>query len=106
MARTYYFTNSGEPFSPNAETGDDAVSKGNAIKVDNVPDGIEAWRLSIDPSNSALTVFGGADADEAAALQAKVDADQADALAMKDIANDLVKAQLAADKKLKDAGLA
>ena len=71
MARTYYFTNAGEPFSDNAETGDDAVSKGNAIKVDDVPDNIESWRLSINPETSELTIVGGAGADEAAALAAK-----------------------------------
>lgn len=106
MARTYYFTLAGEPFSPNAETGDDAVAKGNAIKVDDVPDGIEAWRLSINPETKELTIVGGADGDEAAALAVKEQAgiDQAAADAAK--ADDLNKAAVVEAKRLSDAGLA
>ena len=105
MARTYYFTNNGEPFSPNAETGDDAVSKGNAIKIDNVPDGIEAWRLSINPETKVLTVFGGADADEATALAAKEQAGVDEEAANKTKAEDLNKVKIADAKRLSDAGL-
>ena len=67
----YYFTLKGEPFTGNTTTGDDAVAKGNAIKVDNVPDGIESWRLSIDPATLAVTVYGGVEKDEAAAQAQK-----------------------------------
>lgn len=85
----YYFTLKGEPFTANTVTGDDAVAKGNAIKVDNVPDGIESWRLSIDPATKAVTVFGGVEKDEAAAQAQKEEerialaAEQAAALAAK-----------------------
>jgi len=67
----YYFTLKGEPFTGNTVTGEDAVAKGNAIKIDNVPDGIESWRLSIDPATRAVTVFGGVERDEAAAQALK-----------------------------------
>lgn len=67
----YYFTLKGEPFTGNTVSGDDAVTKGVAIKVDNVPDGIESWRLSIDPATKAVTVFGGVEKDEAAAQAQK-----------------------------------
>ena len=106
MARTYYFTLNGEPFSENAETGDDAVSKANAIKVDNVPDGIESWRLSINPETKELTVFGGADADEATAQTAKEQAGVDEEAANKTKADTLLEAKLAEQKRLKDAGLA
>ena len=106
MARTYYFTLAGEPFSPNAETGDDAVSKGQAIKVDDVPDGIEAWRLSINPATKELTIVGGADADEAAALAVKEQAGIDEAAADAAKADDLNKAAVAEAKRLSDAGLA
>ena len=106
MARTYYFTNNGEPFSANAETGDDAVSKGNAIKIDNVPDGIEAWRLSIDPETKVLTVFAGEGADEAAAQSAKEQAGVDEEAANKTKADELNKAKIAEAKRLSDAGLA
>ena len=106
MARTYYFTNNGEPFSPNAETGDDAVSKGNAIKIDNVPDGIEAWRLSINPETKELTVFAGEGADEATAQAAKEQAVSDQVEADKTKADDLNKAKIAEAKRLSDAGLA
>jgi len=36
-----------------------------------VPDGIESWRLSIDPATRAVTVFGGVERDEAAAQALK-----------------------------------
>lgn len=105
MARTYYFTMAGEPFSPNAETGDDAVAKGNAIKVDDVPDGIEAWRMSINPETKELTIVGGADGDEAAALAAKEQAGVDEAAANATKADDLNKAKVAEAKRLSDAGL-
>ena len=106
MARTYYFTMAGEPFSPNAETGDDAVAKGNAIKVDDVPDNIEAWRMSINPDTKELTIVGGAGGDEAAALTAKEQAQTDEDAAEKTKSDDLNKAKIAEAKRLSDAGLA
>ena len=47
MAHRYYFNNDGEPVTGLSVSGDELVSKGAAIKAD-VPDGIEAWRLSYD----------------------------------------------------------
>ena len=106
MARTYYFTLAGEPFSPNAETGDDAVAKGNAIKVDDVPDGIEAWRMSINPATKELTIVGGADGDEAAADAERETKANDEAVVLAKKAEDLLKAEVAETKRLQDAGLA
>ena len=47
MAHRYYFNNDGEPVTGLSVSGDELVLKGAAIKAD-VPDGIEAWRLSYD----------------------------------------------------------
>ena len=51
----YYFNNKGEPFTANAETGDDAVAKGQAVKKTGIAD-VEAWRLSLD-SDGNVVVF-------------------------------------------------
>ena len=47
MEHRYYFNNDGEPVTGLSVSGDELVLKGAAIKAD-VPDGIEAWRLSYD----------------------------------------------------------
>ncbi len=54
----YYFNNKGEPFTANAVTGEDAVTKGDAVKKTGIAD-VEAWRLSLD-SDGNVVVFGGA----------------------------------------------
>tara|TARA_Y100000389_G_C17447718_1_gene512650 strand:+ start:244 stop:519 length:276 start_codon:yes stop_codon:yes gene_type:complete len=55
----YYFTNNGEPFTGNAETGDDAVAKGNAVKKTGIADGTESWRLSLDGSGNVVIFADG-----------------------------------------------
>ena len=54
----YYFTIDGQPFTGAADTGDDAVAKGQAVKKTGIAD-VEAWRLSLD-SDGNVVVFGGA----------------------------------------------
>ena len=46
MATYYFKIGTGEPFSANAVTGDEAVSKGEAVKSTNAPDGVESWRMT------------------------------------------------------------
>ena len=38
MATMYFCTETGNPFSANAVTGDDGVARGQAIKATNAPD--------------------------------------------------------------------
>jgi len=51
----YYFTNGGEPATPFALSGDQMVEQGTGIKAE-VPEGIESWRLSLDPDTNAVNV--------------------------------------------------
>ena len=71
MAHRYYFNNDGEPVTPLSVSGDELVSKGAAIKAD-VPDGIEAWRLSYDTVAKKVVVLyeGLSEADAVAKLLA------------------------------------
>ena len=55
----YYFTLTGEPFTANAVTGDDAVAKGQAVKKTGITDGIEPWRLSLDGSGNVVVYADG-----------------------------------------------
>ncbi len=77
----YYFTNNGEPFTGNAETGDDAVAKGNAVKKTGIADGTESWRLSLDGSGNVVIFADGksetdAQTDKETARTAEVAANQ------------------------------
>ena len=56
MATMYFKVVTGEPFTRNEVTGDDAVAKGHAIKVDNAPEGIESWRMSYNFGTSSVDV--------------------------------------------------
>jgi len=67
----YYFNNNGEPFTANAETGDDAVAKGEAVKKTGIAD-VESWRLSLD-SDGNVVVFGGAKNETDAQAQQEAD---------------------------------
>ena len=51
----YYFNNAGEPYTPHAITGDEAVAQDMAIKSE-VPEDIESWRLSLDTDTNLVTV--------------------------------------------------
>ena len=70
MAHRYYFNNDGEPVTGLSVSGDELVLKGAAIKAD-VPDGIEAWRLSYDTAAKAVVVYAEGQ-DEAGAIAQKV----------------------------------
>jgi len=69
MAHRYYFNNDGEPVTPLSVSGDELVSKGIGIKAD-VPDGIEAWRLSYDTVAKKVVVrYEGLSEEDAVAKQ-------------------------------------
>ena len=67
----YYFTIDGEPFTGAADTGDDAVAKGDAVKKTGIAD-VESWRLSLD-SNGDVVVFGGSKNETDAQAQQETD---------------------------------
>ena len=73
MATYYFKVGSGEPFTANAVTGEDAVAKGIAVKATNAPDNTEAWRMKYNFSTNAVDVY--ADGQDEAGAQAQKDAD-------------------------------
>ena len=65
----YYFTSAGEPYTSFANTGDEAVAQGLAIKSD-VPEGIECWRLSLNTeTNEVIVAYEGMSEEDAVAQQ-------------------------------------
>ena len=73
MATYYFKIGTGEPFSANAVTGDEAVSKGEAVKSTNAPDGVESWRMKYNFSTNAVDVY--ADGKDESAAQAQRDSE-------------------------------
>ena len=68
----YYFNNAGEPYTPFANTGDEAVAQGMGIKSE-VPEDIESWRLSLDPDTNVVTVAYEGMSEEDAHVQKLID---------------------------------
>ncbi len=99
---TYYFLNTGEPFTDKAGAGDEAVSSGRAVKRTDVPDGVESWRLSWN--GSAVVVYAEGK-DEAGAIAQKATEDEDLAVANKAKQDEMVKAEVVKTKKLKEDGL-
>ena len=56
MATMYFCTETGNPFSANAVTGDDGVARGQAIKATNAPDNIAEWRMTYNFGTSSVDV--------------------------------------------------
>ena len=72
--RNYYFNLfDGSPLTPNEDAGDEQVAQGRAVKVADVPDDVETWRLSYDTSAKKLVVAY--EGDSEADAQTKKDAD-------------------------------
>ena len=71
MATMYFKTVTGEPFTANAVTGEDGVSKGHCVKVTDAPDDIAEWRMKYNFGTNAVDVYGttGITDDEAVAKQ-------------------------------------
>ena len=102
MATYYFNVHDGSAFTDKAGAGDEAVSAGRAIKRDDVPDGVESWRLSWN--GSAVVVYAEGKDDAGAVAQAlKDNEDEAAANLVKE--QDIIKAQVAHTKKLKEDGL-
>ena len=74
----YFKVVTGEPFTSNQVSGDDAVSKGHAVKIDNAPDNIAEWRMTYNFGTSSVDVYAGVDKTDAEAVQAQLDANAAE----------------------------
>ena len=73
MATMYFCTGTGNPYSANAVTGEDGVSKGVAVKATNAPDNIAEWRMTYNFSTNSVDVYGGLDkTDDEATQQQKM----------------------------------
>ena len=83
MATYYFKVGTGEPFTANAVTGDDAVAKGVAVKATNAPDATEAWRMKYNFSTNSVDVQFDGD-DEATAQTKKLAAHDAESTADKE----------------------
>ena len=76
MATYYFKVGTGEPFTDKTDAGDDAVSKGVAVKADNAPASVEAWRMKYNFSTNSVDVYAegknndDAQADKKAAIEA------------------------------------
>ena len=80
MATMYFKTETGEPFTANAVTGEDGVAKGHCVKVTDAPDNIAEWRMKYNFSTNSVDVYeDGKTNDEAVA--AKLAASEAEAKA-------------------------
>ena len=102
MATYYFNVHDGSAFTDKAAAGDEAVSAGRAIKRDDAPDGVEPWRLSWNGSAVVCYAEGKTEA-EAVAQKLKDGEDEAAANLVKE--QDIIKAQVAHTKKLKEDGL-
>ena len=69
----YFCTGTGNPFSANAVTGEDGVSKGVAVKATNAPDNIAEWRMTYNFSTNSVDVYGGTDKTDDEATQQQKD---------------------------------
>jgi len=80
MATYYFKVGTGEPFTDNTITGDDAVSKGEAVKTTSAPASVESWRMTYNFTTNSVDVYeDGKTNDEAVA--AKLAASEAEAKA-------------------------
>ena len=73
MATMYFCTETGDPFSANAVTGDDGVARGQAIKATNAPDNIAEWRMTYNFETNSVDVYGGTDKTDDEATQQQKD---------------------------------
>ena len=74
----YFKVVTGEPFTRNEVTGDDAVSKGHAVKITDAPDNIADWRMTYNFGTSSVDVYAGVDKTDEEAVQAQLDANAAE----------------------------
>ena len=79
----YFKTGTGEPFTANAVTGEDAVARGVAVKVTNAPDNIAEWRMKYNFGTSSVDVYAGVDKTDDEAVQQQLDDNAAEVAAVK-----------------------
>ena len=78
MATMYFKVVTGEPFTRNEVTGDDAVAKGHAVKITDAPDNIADWRMKYNFGTSSVDVFAGVDKTDEEAVQKQLDDNEAE----------------------------
>tara|TARA_B100000073_G_C23485397_1_gene473334 strand:+ start:338 stop:625 length:288 start_codon:yes stop_codon:yes gene_type:complete len=83
MATMYFKTGTGEPFTANAVTGEDAVARGVAVKVTNAPDNIAEWRMKYNFGTSSVDVYAGVDKTDDEAVQQQLDDNAAEVATVK-----------------------
>ena len=74
----YFKVVTGEPFTRNEVTGDDAVAKGHAVKITDAPDNIADWRMKYNFRTSSVDVFAGVDKTDEEAVQKQLDDNEAE----------------------------
>ena len=76
MATYYFKVGTGEPFTDNAVAGDDAVTKGQAVKTTSAPASVESWRMKYNFTTNSVDVYedGKTNADAVIAKKAALDA--------------------------------
>ncbi len=79
----YFKTGTGEPFTANAVTGEDAVARGVAVKVTNAPDNIAEWRMKYNFGTSSVDVYAGVDKTDDEAVQQQLDDNAAEVATVK-----------------------
>ena len=90
MKTVYFNVHDGLVFSENSIAGEEALSRGRALKA-LAPDNIESWRLSYDVVTRVVNVYGGVEkTNEQAAAQQTAEA-SARAIVEKDAGNLLMK---------------
>ena len=79
MATYYFKVGTGEPFTDKTDAGDDAVSKGVAVKADNATASVESWRMKYNFSTNSVDVYedGKSNDDAQIAKKAAIDAQAA-----------------------------
>tara|TARA_B100000959_G_scaffold282291_1_gene348329 strand:- start:4296 stop:4616 length:321 start_codon:yes stop_codon:yes gene_type:complete len=72
--RNYYFNLfDGSPLTPNSDAGDEQVVQGRAIKIADVPDDVETWRLSYDTVAEKLVIAYEGDSEADAQIKKEAD---------------------------------
>ena len=102
MKTVYFNVHDGLVFSENSIAGEEALSRGRALKA-LAPDNIESWRLSYDVVTRVVNVYGGVEkTNEQAAAQQTAEA-SARLTTDKDAGNLLIKNNEKTDALAKEA---
>ena len=76
MATYYFKVGTGEPFTDNAVAGDDAVTRGQAVKTTSAPASVESWRMKYNFSTNSVDIYedGKSNEDAQVAKKTAIDA--------------------------------